>query len=527
MPAGIIFSLSDITARLGDIFGPHEQKKFWVQAEVAGATVRGGNLYATLVEFAGQKQVARLECVIWNKDLLRIQTLFRKADLHFELVQGMKACLQCHLSFHAVYGLKLVAVDADPRVVIGELELRKRDIIERLQKDGADKANKKRNVPALPLRLGIITSRDSAAFNDVVKTLRDSGYGFTVLLADALMQGDKAEASLLRAFAALERLAPDLLIVARGGGNKTELASLDSEALARRIADCTIPVWTAIGHEIDSGVLDLVAHTAHKTPTALAEAIVKRFADARHFVGTSRETLRREWEYRIAAQWKIVGDDAVGIRQGSRKLREYYRSALLSQAERVHLAVTERFAARNRQLAVASERLRTRALRAMAYATDRSQLADRTLRAASEQRMDSSRQRLLRTRVRLSFERVHPLLDRERSTLARSTEAIQRGTRAALLLRRQREDAQRKHLRGGPVLSRLSHLILLNQRHARLVEAHDPVNTLKRGFAIVTDAEARIVKSVRAVRADDHVHIAFHDGEAAATISNAEEPHGR
>lgn len=262
MPSPTIYSLSDITNRLASILAPHEEKAFWVQAEVASASTRGGHVYATLVESAAGRQVAKLDCVIWSRDHARIAAGFRKAGLDFELAGGMKACLHCRLSFHAVFGLKLVVVDADPRFVLGELELRRREMIERLQADGDTARNAALPVSALPLRLGLITSRDSAAYNDIVKTLRDSGYGFRLLLADALMQGEKAEASILRAIDALEALAPDLVIVARGGGNRTELASLDNERVARRIAACTAPVWTAIGHETDTSVLDVVAHTA-------------------------------------------------------------------------------------------------------------------------------------------------------------------------------------------------------------------------------------------------------------------------
>jgi exodeoxyribonuclease VII large subunit len=526
MPSPTIYSLSDITNRLASILAPHEERAFWVQAEVSGASLRGGHVYATLVESAAGKQVAKLDCVIWSRDHARIAASFRKAGLDFSLANGMKACLHCRLSFHAVFGLKLVVIDADPRFVLGELELRRREIIERLQKDGETGRNATLRVPALPLRLGLITSRDSAAYNDVVKTLRDSGYGFRVLLADALMQGEKAEHSILRAIDALEALAPDLVIIARGGGNRTELASLDNDPIARRIAACTVPVWTAIGHETDTSVLDVVAHTAFKTPTALAEGIVTRYRDAAHRMDTARVALLREWTHRIETQRNILGDDAIGIRQGSRKLYAYYRSELVSTAERVHLAVTGRFAAQDQRLAVAARHLRIRAEHASGEAEERARRATAALRDACAQQLDSARRLLAHRSVRLRFDRVRPLFDRGRGALARAADVLRRGTRTAILLRRQRAALLRQRLRGGPVLSRVSHLILLNEQHARLVEAHDPVNALKRGFAIVTDASRRILKSVADTRSGEAVRIAFHDGDADATITHTEDHHG-
>jgi exodeoxyribonuclease VII large subunit len=131
------------------------------------------------------------------------------------------------------------------------MELKKREIIERLQKEGLFKANKKRNVPTMPLRIGLVTSSGSAAYNDFIKTLIASGYGFRIYCADAMVQGGQTEKSVLRALGVLAALDVDLVFLIRGGGSKTDLYFLDNEAIARRISSYPKPVWTGIGHEID------------------------------------------------------------------------------------------------------------------------------------------------------------------------------------------------------------------------------------------------------------------------------------
>ena len=222
----------------------------------------------------------------------------------------------------------------------------------------------------------------------------------------------------------------------------------------------------------------------------------------------------------------MLRDDAIGIRQGSRKLREWYRGELFSHAERVHLAVTERFAAHDQRLAVAAGRLRLKSEYALRDAHQRAATCIATLRETSAQRCGQHLQTLQRATGRLRPDRIRPLLERARADAARVADALRRGMRTARLIRAQHASLLGQRLRGSGVQSRLAHLILLNEQHMRLVEAHDPVNTLKRGFALVTAADGTIATSVAGVRSGDDVRIHFHDGAADATISTTEHSHG-
>jgi len=123
----------------------------------------------------------------------------------------------------------------DPAFALGELELKKKEILDRLTKDGLLEPNKSLTVPLLPQRIGLVTSKGSAACNDILKTFSASGFGFKIYLADSIVQGLQTERSVLKALDALEKQNLDLVIIARGGGSKTDLFYLDNEAIARRI----------------------------------------------------------------------------------------------------------------------------------------------------------------------------------------------------------------------------------------------------------------------------------------------------
>jgi exodeoxyribonuclease VII large subunit len=129
--------------------------------------------------------------------------------------------------------------------------------------------------------VGLVTSAGSAAHADFLHELAASGFGFDVLCADARVQGVESELSIVAAITALELEGVDVIAVVRGGGARTDLAAFDSEAIARAIATCRVPVWSGIGHEIDRSVADEVAHSTWKTPTACAVALVESVRTAR------------------------------------------------------------------------------------------------------------------------------------------------------------------------------------------------------------------------------------------------------
>jgi len=234
------FNLSDITNRIQQILQPHIGKNFWIKAEISSGRERGGSFYCDLVESdESGKIIAQMRCTIWNRDLSNIRKQFKEHDLDLILDDGTAVGFQCSLQYHPQFGLSLKAVAADPSFALGELELKKKEILDRLTKENLLEPNKKLFVPMLPQTIALITSKGSAACNDILKTFSSSGFGFKILLADANVQGVNTERSVLHALDVLEKQNLDLVIIARGGGSKTDLSYLDNEAIARRIVAYT------------------------------------------------------------------------------------------------------------------------------------------------------------------------------------------------------------------------------------------------------------------------------------------------
>jgi len=467
------FALSDVTERVAELLRPAVGRTFWVRAEISSGRERG-HFYCDLVESDARGEVAaQMRCTIWARDLERMRARFKAAGLELELANGTQVGIECELQFHPRYGLSLVGRDMDPAFALGELELRRRRILLALEGEGLLGRNALRPVPLLPNRIGLVTSPGSAAYEDFVQTLAASGFGFRIYVAGATMQGTETERTLLAALDRCATLPVDLVVIARGGGSKTELAWLDNEAIARRIADFPLPVWTAIGHEIDTGVLDAVAGLAFKTPTAVAEALVGRFVAVSRRLEDAAGRMRSLWQLRHDAERERQRRARIGLRQGSRKLLDQRRSELLRAAGRARAEVQGRIGHERTHLA--------------------------------EARM------VLRARTRAS-------LREQRATLAHASRSVARGVRGALRIGRERLAAQRARLS----LRRLQQRIEAERK--RLVDreqalrAADPATALRRGFSLTLSLAGELIRSTAQVSAGDVVTTRVADGSFESVV---------
>ncbi len=188
--------------------------------------------------------------------------------------------------------IQLSLLEVDPSFTAGRLALDRDEVLRRLAGDGSLAANKRLELPTVPLRIGLVTSRGSAAHADFLDQLRRPGYRFSVRTVQAAMQGDRAVANVVQALRRLGTEDVDVVAVVRGGGSKLDLASFDAEEVGRAVAAMPVPVITGIGHETDRTVADEAAAVSLKTPTAAAEWIVARVADYAGRVDTATHTIR-------------------------------------------------------------------------------------------------------------------------------------------------------------------------------------------------------------------------------------------
>ena len=356
------FSLSAVTRRLTELLEPALSATFWVKAEISSAAERGGAFYCDLVESDPQGRVrAQMRCTIWPLELSRMRAKFAAAGLALELADGSVVGLRCRVQFHARYGLSLAGIEMDPAVALGELELRRRRILEALTREGLLESNARLEPPLLPNRIALVTSAASAACGDFVETLTGSDFGFRIFLADVAVQGVEAEARILEALDRSARLDVDLVVIVRGGGTRTDLAWLDNDAIARRIAAMPVPVWTGIGHEVDHGVLDAVAARAFKTPTGVAEELVARFSGVEALVRGAGRQLRSLWRVRKDHERQLLEHAGTGLRQGTRKLLEVRSASLRADANQLRGSLAKRLSDQQARLAGTRAALRTRA----------------------------------------------------------------------------------------------------------------------------------------------------------------------
>jgi exodeoxyribonuclease VII large subunit len=251
---------------------------YWVVAEIAESKCnQKGHCYLDLVEKEDSKTIAQIRATIWAYEYRTLSRKFETAT-KAPLRQGMKVLLLAAVTFHEVYGLSLNVKDIDPTYTMGEMALRKREIIERLRKEGIIDLNKELPLPLVPQRVAVISSPTAAGYGDFCDHLIKNHYGFKFAhtLFTALMQGENAESSVVAALDKIKKLRDrfDVVVIIRGGGSVADLSCFDNYTLASSIALFPLPVITGIGHEKDETVADIVAHTKMKTPTAVAEFLI-------------------------------------------------------------------------------------------------------------------------------------------------------------------------------------------------------------------------------------------------------------
>ena len=283
--------------------------RYWVKAEIASWSPRAnGHCYLTLSQSRSGKSIAESRAMIWKWKYPQL-TQFFEASTGQRLQAGITVLVQVSVSYSELYGISLFIEDIDPAFTLGEQALERKKAIEKLSAQGYMEMQKELALPDLPYRLAVITSKTAAGYQDFRHHLLQNpeGYAFQLDLFEALMQGEQAPASIMEALQEAGEKNYDAVLVLRGGGSELDLACFDDYELAVAIATCPVPVITAIGHDKDVHIADMVAHASVKTPTALADlfleayeaqdAVIDRLA-AR--IGTSLQRLVAKSELRVS-----------------------------------------------------------------------------------------------------------------------------------------------------------------------------------------------------------------------------------
>jgi len=267
------FSVGQFTEVLNHVLKASFDEGVWVEGEIQGLRKPNPHAYFTLIEnIDGVK--AQLNINLFAGPLRNVQSKLRQQGI--ELKDGLKVRLFGRVEYYGPFGkLNLIATDVDTQFSAGDVAAKREELLRQLMEKGVDKINKRIPVPLVPLRLGIISSSQAAGWADAQQHLTQSGIGFTISFFDVRVQGDAAVPQIVAALNSLSRRDDiDLVMLMRGGGSKGDLAAFDDEQIAMAISKCSHPVFTGIGHAIDTSIADVVAHTAVKTPTACAQLVI-------------------------------------------------------------------------------------------------------------------------------------------------------------------------------------------------------------------------------------------------------------
>lgn len=250
--------------------------EYWLQAELSEVReAYNGHCYVEFVQKdeAGHNLVARARGTVWAGTYRLLAPMFER-ETGQRLVPGLKVLVRVSVAFHELYGYSLTVHDIDPAYTLGDMARKRREILAQLADEGILNDNKELPLPLSMNRIAVISSASAAGYGDFCNQLlhNEHGFRFTLRLFPAVMQGDRVEPSILSALDAVmaEQDAWDAVAIIRGGGATSDLSGFDTYLLAAACAQFPLPVITGIGHERDDTVLDAVAHTRVKTPTAAA-----------------------------------------------------------------------------------------------------------------------------------------------------------------------------------------------------------------------------------------------------------------
>lgn len=283
LPALSLYELNNLVRGvIADTFS----QRFWIRAEMSDVRCnQNGHCYLEFIEKDSNNKtiIAKARGSIWS-NVFRMLKAYFESETGQAFASGLKVLVQVSIEFHELYGYSLNVHDIDPSYTLGDQAKNRTLIIKQLEEEGVLDLNKELPLAKIANRIAVISSPTAAGYEDFCNQLTNNKDGFIFYnkLFPAIMQGDRTEQSII---AALDRIYEnidkfDAVVIIRGGGATSDLSSFDSYLLAANCAQFPLPIITGIGHERDDTVLDIVAHTRAKTPTAVAEFLIKHIYES-------------------------------------------------------------------------------------------------------------------------------------------------------------------------------------------------------------------------------------------------------
>ncbi len=348
-------SLLQLNRQVAQVIAEKFDEPVWIVAEIAQLNLASnGHCYLELIEKSKRTNaiVAKAKAMIWANHWWAISHTFEE-ETRQRLQAGLKVMLEVQVQMHEAFGYSLIIQDIDASFTLGEMQRKKQEIIQRLTDEGMIDVNKSLNLPRLTQRIAIVSANTAAGYGDFCHQLENNEYGlkFYIHLFPAIMQGEKTESSVIHA---LEQIYAhqnkfDVVVIIRGGGAVSDLNSFDSYELALNIANFPLPIITGIGHERDSTVLDAVAHTSVKTPTAAAAFLIEKQANELGHLYDLQELILTHSKGRLEKEEMKMEHLTQAIRGTHLRLGQHMNQLQLMQAQ-IKLLVTQKISAEKQKL---------------------------------------------------------------------------------------------------------------------------------------------------------------------------------
>ena len=364
---------------------------YWMTAELSEVRVASnGHCYVEFVEKDERSNslIAKARGNIWRNTYALLSRNFER-ETGQRLAPGLKVLVEVQISFHELYGYALTVTDIDPTYTLGDMAQRRKEILAQLDADGVLTLNKELDLPRPLSRIAVISSGTAAGYGDFCNQLENTPYRFTTELFPAIMQGDRVEESII---AALDHIAAemdqwDAVVIIRGGGAVSDLNGFDTYLLAANVAQFPLPILTGIGHERDDTVIDMVAHTRLKTPTAVAAFLIERQRDEAEELFNLEDRLYQSLDHRLELEKARFEQKARRFQTAATQYSSREREALIRLATRIEVKAKEYLQQQQFQQNMIPQRLKTATERMLSQERLRLNFIEKSLSMAGPERI--------------------------------------------------------------------------------------------------------------------------------------------
>lgn len=383
--------LSELNRIVQNVLSLHFTDTLWVVAEISDCReAANGHCYMELVEKEEERSggfAAKARANVWRNVWQQVKYDFQRQTGRF-LAIGLKILAEVSVQFHEVYGYSLTIHDIDATYTLGEQHKKSQHILQQLEEDGVLTLNQELVLPSLVQRIAVISAEGAAGYGDFMHQLEESGYGFQTQLFSATMQGTKVAESVI---AALDTIATefsswDVVVIIRGGGATSDLDGFEDYELAANVAQFPLPIITGIGHERDDTVIDFVAHTRCKTPTAVAAFLIETMQDVHAGLNRLEERLSQAAEELLTS--RKMHYERLAHRYSSAAVNFVNRQQVVHHrfSQRIAQGVQEQLFAQNHSLQALAARLHNTTTQVLERNQHKLSLFAKTLHWADPQR---------------------------------------------------------------------------------------------------------------------------------------------